>query len=411
MIGQTVSHYRIVDTLGEGGMGVVYKAEDTKLNRTVALKFVRMNALDTEAHTTRFLNEAKAAAALDHPNICTVYAIEQVDRQAFLAMAFLEGQTLHAKITERPLKLSEVLDIDGQIGQALRAAHDKGIVHRDVKPANVMITDAGLVKLMDFGLAHLADRTRITQMGARLGTPACMSPEQAQGEAVDARSHIWSLGVVLYEMVSGRTPFARETEAATLYAILQEEPEPLTALRSGLPLELDRIIAKALAKSPEDRYQHISDLLVDLRTIRRGVDSAAPRTASLSRSHLESRVERDVGKSRSRFPVRWLAAMVTIAIASAALTGVIADRGAPRGPAPRVLRYSIDPPPKASVYSVAQSPDGGSLRWSPERMERENCGCGLWINWKRAGSREPKVHRIRLGRPTDGGSRSSPEAN
>jgi serine/threonine protein kinase len=260
MIGQTISHYRILSKLGEGGMGVVYKAEDVKLKRSVALKFLPSHATENRE---RFLREAQAAASLNHPNICTIHEIDE--EHGFIAMEVIEGPSVKDKIEVRPLPLEEALHIAMQACTGLQAAHDKGIVHRDIKPANLMVTAQGQVKIMDFGLAQTGDRTRLTKTGASIGTPAYMSPEQAQRQATDRRSDIWSLGVALYEMVSGKLPFEGEREAAVVHAIIHEQHEPLTAIRAGVPLELDRIVAKALAKSPEDRYQHAADLIVDLR--------------------------------------------------------------------------------------------------------------------------------------------------
>jgi non-specific serine/threonine protein kinase len=260
MIGRTISHYDILSKLGEGGMGVVYKAEDVKLKRTVALKFLPSHVAENRE---RFLREAQAAASLNHPNICTIHEIDE--EHGFIAMEFIEGPSVKEKIEVRPLPLEEALNIAIQACTGLQAAHDKGIVHRDVKPANLMLTPQGQVKIMDFGLAQIGDRTRLTKTGASIGTPAYMSPEQAQRQATDRRTDIWSLGVVLYEMVTGRLPFEGEREAAVLYSIAHEPHEPMTALRVGVPTELDRIVAKALAKSPEERYQHIADLVVDLR--------------------------------------------------------------------------------------------------------------------------------------------------
>ena len=273
MIGTTISHYKITEKLGQGGMGVVYKATDTKLERTVALKFLARHLLEEDAHKARFAQEAKAAAALDHPNICTIHEIDEAEGQAFLAMAYLDGSTVSEKIKERPLKLDEALDIALQAGEGLRAAHEKGIVHRDVKSSNLMLTKDGRVQIMDFGLAYLADRTRLTKSETMLGTPAYMSPEQVQREPLDRRTDIWSLGVVIYEMVSGLLPFEGEREQAVFYAITNEEPEPITALRARVPLELDRIVAKAMAKSAEERYPHIDDMLVDLRALRKELPS------------------------------------------------------------------------------------------------------------------------------------------
>jgi serine/threonine protein kinase len=276
MIGQTISHYRIVEKLGEGGMGVVYKAEDTRLRRTVALKFFRSEVIESAEHRERILREAQAAAALDHPNICTVHEIDEAEGKTFLAMAFVEGQSVKEKIAERPLKLEETLDVAIQTAQGLQAAHEKGVVHRDIKPANLIVNPHGQVKIMDFGLAQLADRTRLTQTSTFLGTPAYMSPEQAQRLPADRRSDIWSLGVVLYEMITGRLPFEAQQDQAVLYSIVHQEHEPVTALRAGLPTELDRIVRKALAKRPGERYQHVDEMASDLRTLQRQRDRAAP---------------------------------------------------------------------------------------------------------------------------------------
>ena len=269
MIGQTISHYKITEKLGEGGMGVVYKAEDTKLRRVVALKFLRSELIENPEHRERFLREAQAAAALDHPNICTIYEIDEDAGRTFLAMAFIEGLTVKDKIAQRPLKLDQALDIAVQTAQGLQAAHEKGIVHRDIKGANIMVTPPGQVKIMDFGLAQLAERSKLTETTTILGTPSYMSPEQARGEKTDRRADLWSLGVVLYEMIAGRLPFVGERQEAVLYGITSEEPEPVTAQRAGLPLELEWIIGKALAKDRDERYQHAEDVLVDLRSLQK----------------------------------------------------------------------------------------------------------------------------------------------
>ncbi len=278
-IGQTISHYKITEKLGEGGMGVVYKAEDLRLERTVALKFLGSSALEDDEPKARFIHEAKAAAALNHPNICTIYEIDQADGQPFIAMECIEGTSVKQKVESRPLPLDEALDIAIQAAQGIHAAHRREIVHRDIKSANIMVGSEGLTKVMDFGLAQLAGRTKLTKIGSSLGTPAYMSPEQALGEKVDHRSDIWSFGVVLYEMVTGQLPFKGEVEAAVAYGIVNEEPEPPTGLRSGVPIELDRVVSKALAKSREERYQHIDELLVDLRALRREVETGHAKRA------------------------------------------------------------------------------------------------------------------------------------
>ena len=273
MVGSTISHYKILSEVGRGGVGVVYKAEDLKLKRPVALKFLRSDILEDEEHKERFLREAQAAAALDHPNICTVHEIDEVEGETFIAMAYIEGQTVRDKITECPLKLEEALDIAIQTAQGLQAAHEKGIVHRDIKSANLMVTPRGTVKVMDFGLAQLADRSKLTKTQTMLGTPAYMSPEQARREPTGRPTDLWSLGVVIYEMVTGQLPFAGERQEAVLYAIGNEEPEPITALRAGLPMDLEWIVSKALAKDLEDRYQRAEDMLVDLRSLRKKLAS------------------------------------------------------------------------------------------------------------------------------------------
>ena len=265
-------------------MGVVYKAEDLKLGRTVALKFLRSDALEGREQTDRFLREAQAAASLNHPNICTIHEIDE--EHNFIAMEFADGPSVKDKIAIRPLPLEQALGIAIETCIGLQAAHDKGIVHRDIKPANLMLTPQGQVKIMDFGLAQVDQRSRLTETGAFFGTPAYMSPDQTQGQATDRRTDIWSLGVVLFEMLTGRLPFEGENHHAISYGIVHRQAEPVTALRSGLPVELDRIVAKALAKSPQERYQHASDLIVDLR--KAAVPRQIPRRqpAALTRKRL-----------------------------------------------------------------------------------------------------------------------------
>ena len=292
MIGETVSHYKIVEKLGEGGNGIVYKAEDTKLKRTVALKFLRDEVLEGEEQKARFLREAQVEAALNHPNICTVYEIDEVEGRPFIAMECVEGKSIRQKVASSPLKLDEALDVATQAAQGLQAAHQKQVVHRDIKSANIMLTEQGQVKIMDFGLAHLGDRSLLTKTGSKLGTPAYMSPEQTLGKKVDLRSDIWSLGVVIYETVAGQLPFKGEVEAAVAYAIVNEEPEPLTGIRLGVPIELDRIVAKALAKSPDERYQHVDELMVDLKAVRKQLESGAPSRPSRKEGESKARDER-----------------------------------------------------------------------------------------------------------------------
>ncbi len=267
MIGKTISHYRILEELGEGGMGMVYKAEDTKLRRTVALKFLPPRALGSKEDRARFLHEAQAAAALSHANICTIHEIDEYDGQSFIVMELVEGKSLKEKIESGPMRLDEAADVAVQAAEGLREAHAKGIVHRDIKPANIMIKDNGRIKVMDFGLAKAGGRTVLTRVDTTLGTCAYMSPEQARGGVIDHRTDIWSLGIVLYEMVTGQRPFRGDYEQAVIYSIVNEEPEPVTSLRTGVPMELERIIKKCLEKDANNRYQGLADLITDLRQL------------------------------------------------------------------------------------------------------------------------------------------------
>ena len=289
MVGRSLLHYRITEKLGEGGMGVVYKAEDTQLRRTVALKFLSRETLGEDEVKERLIREAQAAASLDHPNICQVFGIHEEDGETFIAMAYVDGPSLAEKIKERPLPLDESLSIAAQIAEGLNEAHEQGVVHRDVKPHNVMLTSKGQVKIMDFGLASLAGRSKLTKSGTTLGTPAYMSPEQLEGKKVDRRADVWALGCVLYEMLTQKTPFEADYEQAIGYGILNEDPEPVTALRRGLPPKVDDILAKALAKDRDERYQHADDLLADLRVLQkrsgeRKTESGRSRTAAAART-------------------------------------------------------------------------------------------------------------------------------
>jgi serine/threonine protein kinase/Tfp pilus assembly protein PilF len=263
-----ISHYRIIERVGEGGMGVVYKALDTKLNRTVALKFLPPRLLCNDEAKTRFEHEAKAASALNHPSIATIHEIDDVEGRCFISMEYLEGGSLRELLKDKELSMKEILDLALQIGEGLSAAHESGAVHRDLKPDNIMLTKRGLAKITDFGLAKLRGVTRLTREGTTLGTLQYMSPEQVQGKATDHRSDIFSFGTVLYEMVTGQLPFKGDNEAAVIHSILTWDPEPVGRSRSDLSGEIEGIIAKALAKQVDSRYQGAGDMLADLRRVR-----------------------------------------------------------------------------------------------------------------------------------------------
>ncbi|MFX0198995.1 MAG: protein kinase [Candidatus Hodarchaeota archaeon] len=263
--------YKIIEILGRGGMGIVYKAEDAKLKRNVALKFLPPELMRDEEAKERFVLEAQAAAALYHPNICTIYEITEEEGKSFIAMEYIEGQSLKAKIRKRPLQVEEALDIAIQVAEGLDEAHKKEIVHRDIKSANIMVTDRGQAKIMDFGLAKVKGGTLLTREGTTLGTVAYMSPEQARGEEVDHRSDIWSLGVVLYEMFSGKLPFMGDREASILYSVVHEEPKTLKAIKPDISVELQQIINRALKKKPDSRYSSASEMLNDLKKYRDSV--------------------------------------------------------------------------------------------------------------------------------------------
>jgi len=273
MIGKIISHYRILEKLGEGGMGVVYKAQDTKLDRIVALKFLPKHLLYDSEAKTRFENEAKSASALNHTNITTIYEIDEVEGECFICMEYAEGKSVKELIKEKTFSIEEILNISIQIAEGLNAAHKKSIVHRDIKSDNIMLTDEGLVKIMDFGLAKLRGVSKLTKTGTTLGTMHYMSPEQVQGTEVDERSDIFSFGVVLYEMITGQLPFKGEHEAAVIYSILNEAPEPLARYKAGVPGELQRVVDKALAKNRDERYQHVDEMIADLKSIRRKLET------------------------------------------------------------------------------------------------------------------------------------------
>jgi len=319
LVGQTVSHYKILEYLGGGGMGVVYKAEDTRLKRAVALKFLPPALTADPEAKERFTHEAQAASALQHNNICVVHDVDEADDgQMFISMEYLEGETLKKKIEQGPLEIDQALHVALQIAQGLIDAHAHGIIHRDIKPANVMVTSHNVPKIVDFGLAKLSGRTMLTKTGSTLGTAAYMSPEQARGESTDHRTDIWSLGVVLYEMLTGRHPFAGEYEEAVTYRILNEEPEFVTKIRSEVPAKLDHIIERAIAKDPARRYQTVDELCVDL------VAASAERTEGRRGKAIFSRLGRRQRKIAARVAA---VSIVLIAVVVFFLTRTVPGSG------------------------------------------------------------------------------------
>ena len=345
MIGQTISHYKILEKLGEGGMGVVYKAEDLKLQRPVALKFLPARAMADAEAKERFLREARATAALQHPNICTVHEIDEEDGQTFIVMAYIEGRELTEEIGEGQLPIERAVDLAMQIAQGLQEAHNNGTVHRDVKPANIMVTSRGRAVVMDFGLAQLASsRAKLTREGSTVGTSAYMSPEQMGGETVDQRTDIWALGVVLYEMLAGELPFRGEYEQAIQYSIVYEDPESLRKARPDVPADIEAAINKVLAKKPGERYQQLGDLIADLQAAKTAsgsplatVSSAATGSSVATGSPAGPATAPQPASSRTRHLA--LAALAVIALALAAWLALT-----PSNPAPEPAKSSMTMP-------------------------------------------------------------------
>ena len=364
MIGKTLGHYEITEKLGEGGMGAVYKARDARLDRFVALKVLPAEMVADPDRKRRFAQEARSASALNHPSIVTIYDIGSADGVDFIAMEHVAGRTLAASIDRKGMPLAEVLKCAVQIGDALSAAHAAGLVHRDLKPANVMVTDKGLVKVLDFGLAKLTEPAPVdesavtetarplTQLGVIVGTVAYMSPEQAEGKKVDARSDIFSFGTVLYEMVTGRRPFVGDTGPATMAAILAKEPDPPSSLVGQLPFELDRAILRCLRKEPERRWQTMADLTVALQELKEELDSGRVSAVAAAPAWPARRLRTAVG------------ALGLLLLLAAAAGGwwLLRSRAAPASY--EMERLTFD---GTAAFSSAISPDGNLIAYASDR--------------------------------------------
>ncbi|RQV96040.1 serine/threonine-protein kinase [bacterium] len=393
MIGKTILHYKILEKLGEGGMGVVYKALDTKLNREVAIKFLPHHIAPTEEERERFKIEAQAAAALNHPNIATIYAVEEVDGETFIVMEFIKGRELkdiiHSNLPNF-LSFRTVLDYAAQIADGLQAAHEEGVIHRDIKSANIMITEKDRVKIMDFGLAKLIGGAELTKKHSTLGTAAYMSPEQGRGDDIDHRTDIWSFGVVLYEMLTGQWPFRGEYDSAVLYSIMNEAPEAIATVRSDIPTALEQIVYKCLAKKATDRYETPKHLLNDLNKL-------TDKSLEQKPGHPTKIITRR--KKSSQYIIT--AILIILAIASIAKFGLLRKKIKE----PKIFNLrAITTSASIGRYGTQISPDGAYITYE----SNESGNLDIWVQQISSGQ------KINLTKDYDGRDamgRWSPEGN